>query len=203
MAPKTLIAILLLIFSGATFFLLVAPQFGEVRDLGGTKARLQEELATTQGKITSTKKAIGRFMALEEEDIARIEAGLPEEVDVPNLLVLVESLIFSSGLITQDIDVRVPEPVVRRPSPQAASARPGSIAPRFLNQAPEEDRGYKEVAISFAMLGTYESFKGFLQAAEQSLRIFDVETISFFSAASGEASGVIRFSMKMNTYYRE
>jgi len=203
MAPKTLITILLFIFSGAIFFLLVMPQFREIRDLAATKTRLQGELAMNREKITSTKKAIAKFTALEQEDIARIEAALPKEIDLPNLLILVEGLIFSSGLIAQDIDVQVPRPVVGRTAPQAAPARAGSISPRFLSQTTEEDRGHRAATIVFSMLGTYESFKGFLQAAERSLRIFDAETISFFSSASGEASGVLRFSMKMKTYYKE
>ena len=203
MAPKTLITILLLIFSGALFFLLVMPQFREVRALADAKTRLQGEVATVQEKIISTKNTIAKFMAIEREDVARIEAALPKEIDLPNLLVLVESLVSSSGLITQDIDVLVSKPVVGVARSQAAVAGARGISPRFLSKPTEEDRGHRAATIALSMLGTYESFKGFLQDAERSLRIFDVETISFSSPASGQSTGVFRFSMKMKTYYKE
>ena len=203
MAPKTLITILLLIFSGALFFLLVMPQFREVRDLKVANTRLRGEVESVREKITSTKKAIAKFKAIEQEDIARIEAALPKEIDLPNLLVLVESLISSSGLITQDIDVLASKPIVVRAAAQTTSQGARGISPRFLSKATEEDRGHRAATIVFSMLGTYESFKGFLADAERSLRIFDVETISFSSPASGEGSGIFRFSMKMKTYYKE
>lgn len=203
MNPKTLVTILLLIFSGALFFLLIMPQFREVRDLRSTKTRLQGEVETVREKITSTKKAIAKFEALKQEDIARIEAALPKEIDLPNLLVLVESLISSSGLITEDINVQESKPIVVRATEQATSQGAGGISPRFLSGLTGEDRGHRAATIIFSLLGTYESFKGFLQVTERSLRIFDVETISFSSPTGGEGSGVFRFSVKMNTYYKE
>ena len=202
MNPKTLITILLLIFSGVLFFLLVMPKVREVRELASTKTRLQGEVETVREKIVSTKNTIAKFTAIEQGDITRIEAALPKEIDLPNLLVLVESLISSSGLITQDIDVLASKPIVRRAAAQTTSQSAGGISPRFLSAPTEEDRGHAVATIAFSMLGTYESFKAFLQDAERSLRIFDVETISFSSPASGQ-SAVFSFSMKMKTYYKE
>lgn len=184
MAPKTLGAIVILIFSGVIFFLLVMPQFRASQDLRSLNTRLKGEARVAREKITSTQSVIDQFEALEQSDIARVEAALPKELDLPNLLVLVESLISSSGLIVQDIDVRS----TARVAPQAATQEPPS-------------EGREEASIDFSMIGTYESFRSFLEDAERSLRIFDAKSLNFSSPSISQGVGGFRFSVTMNTYF--
>ena len=70
----------------------------------------------------------------------------------------------------------------------------------LIGEGIQVDERIGSLDISFTLHGTYESFKAFLIEAERSLRIFDVETITFSSERS---PGSITFGVKMKTYIKE
>jgi hypothetical protein len=65
--------------------------------------------------------------------------------------------------------------------------------------------------VSFSLSGppTYDSFKQLLRAIERSVRIFDLESITFKSTSdavgqtTGQSSGNAKYSLSVKAYYLE
>jgi len=199
MKPRIIVAFVILIFSAVLAFALVMPKFEETTGLRVKHASQTEETSDVKAKFDTTRLAILQFQKLREPDKDRVNLALPDEVDLPDLLVLVDALISRAGLIGEDININVPSSKAAQVQAPVLPAQ-GAIAPKFL--APQEPPGRGEIDISFSAVGSYESFKSFLKELEMSLRIFDVQTVSFDVPQLAEKiSGAFRFGVSMKTYY--
>lgn len=168
MSSKAITTFVILALIGVAFFVLLWPKIGEIQGVRGEVSDKSADGAIIKERVETTRKAISQFQGLSDSDINMVESALPNDVDLPNLFVLIQSLISSAGLIGEDIRVG-------------------------------EDSG--GVSISFTLRGGYESLKAFLSEAEKSLRIFDLESITFTSsgARGGDENSFI-FGLKMKTY---
>lgn len=158
MNPKTIIIFVLLVFAGVLFVTFGLPRIRDIQDLRSDTLEQAKALEIVQEKFESTKGVISQFQSIEEGDRRRIASALPKSLDLPNLLVHLDALVSSSGLLSEAIDAR-------------------------------------ETVINITVLGNYESLKVFLNELEQSLRIFDVETVSFTEDS--------RFSLSIKTYFQQ
>jgi Tfp pilus assembly protein PilO len=177
MTPKTILIFVPLILIAIAFLLFGLPQIRSILDLRGKVLEQKSALKVIQGKFESTKDVVGQFQAIRETDRELVASALPMGVDLPNLLVRLETLISSSGLVSEAIEVK-------RGEEQPGE---GVLASSVVN---------------ITVLGNYESLKVFLKALEQNLRIFDVETISFAAPALSEGGGDFRFSLSIKTYHQ-
>lgn len=158
MTPKKIIIFVLLVLAGVIFVAFGLPQIKSIQDLRGDARDKERDFAAILEKFESTKAVIAQFRSIEERDRELVLSALPKDLDVPNLLVRLDDLVVSSGLVSEAI-------------------------------------GIKGDVISITVLGNYESLKVFLKQLEQSLRIFDVEAISFAEDS--------RFSLSIKTYYQQ
>ena len=166
MNPKTITTFVVLAAAGVVFFLMVWPKVGEVQGLRAALSDRQADALIIGNRFESTKKAIEQFNRLSKADIGLVESALPESPDLPNLYILLQSIISSAGLIGEDIQVT-------------------------------KDKNDDSLNISVTLHGSYESLKAYLSEAEKSLRIFDVESITF---SSPEVSSIFKFGVKMKTW---
>jgi len=199
MKPKVIITFVALVFSAVLVFVLVLPEFKELGSLRDRLLKQKEETAQIRNKFETTRQAIIQFERLIPKDIERVNLSLPDKMDLPDLLVLVDSLIAQAGLIGEDINISFPSVKEGKPAiflPQTA----GVITPKFIKQ--EEFSGRGEANINLSVIGSYESFKAFLEQLEKSLRIFDVQSVSFSTPQTAERiAGAFRFGVSMKTYY--
>jgi Tfp pilus assembly protein PilO len=105
MNPKSIITFVIILFAGAVLVVLVWPKAREIGVLRGEILGGREDALLIEQKFETTKKAILEFNNLSREDLAIIESALPADADLPNLFVLMQSLIASSGLVGEDIKV--------------------------------------------------------------------------------------------------
>lgn len=200
MKPQLIITFALLVLGGVFVFVLVLPKFEAIGVLQNKLARNREDIKIAESKFQATKKAIDQFKNLTQKDLNLVDSALPDKMDLPDLLVLVDALIAQSGLIGEDITIHAETDESQKnviASPLAA----GTIAPKFI-QKQDDISGRGKASISFSVIGSYELFKLFLKQLEQNLRIFDVQTISFTSVHSaGKSDEAFRFGVHMNTYY--
>lgn len=164
MNPKSITILVVLAVSGVLAGVFIWPEVGVVQDMRARVGSRQAEVRVIEQRFYATAEAVSQYEKLSAEDIEMVGLALPEEADLPNLYILLQSLISSAGLIGEGIQV---------------------------------NEGIGSLGISFTLHGTYESFRAFLIEAERSLRIFDVETITFSSERSSDN---ITFGIKMKTY---
>jgi Tfp pilus assembly protein PilO len=106
MNPKVIAIFVLLAFAGVISYFLVMPKFSEVSDFKDKVKRQEDNLKTVNEKFEATKAAIAKFQTMPGKDRELIDLALPSEEDSPDLYVLVDSLIYSAGLITEDIEIK-------------------------------------------------------------------------------------------------
>lgn len=149
-------------------------------------------------KLENNEAALAEFRGIREQDMDLIDKAVPQELDLPNILVLTQSLSSSAGLIIEDISVEVQE---EKDSllVYGLQAQPGAITPGVIKDPRQEN--IRTAVISLDVGGGYQSFKAFLGVLEKSLRISDVQSIAFFVKEEKEGFQEIRFSLVINTYF--
>ncbi len=166
MNSKTILTFLPVIVTAVLFLIFGLPRIRSIQDIRGDVLAQRSDLTAMREKFESTKDVVAQFQSIEERDRELVASALPMSLDLPNLLVSLETLISSSGLVSEAIEVK-----------------PAGL-------------------INITVLGNYESLKVFLKELERSLRIFDVETISFTVPTLSEGgAGDFRFSLSIKTYY--
>lgn len=190
----------MLVLTGVLVFTLILPKGEEVGALQKKFSAKKGEMELARAKFETTKQAVSQFQSLVKPEIEGVNSAFPDRVDLPDLFVLTDSFISKSGLIGGDIRVNVREDELGE-QPTFIPAG-GVVAPRFLGIA--ETKGFGEIDVSFSVVGDYESFKVFLKDLEKSLRIFDVQSVSFSVPEFGErVAGGFRFGVNMKTYYNK
>ena len=175
---------------------LLFPLIGDVRQKQADSDQLQNDFFAFETGIRRIERAVAQIDSVSTTDKGLVEAALPASPDVPNLLVVINSLIIDAGLITENISIQ--ENVAVR---EQAAQISGRLVEAGLRTQELADQGIGVAEVSFTARGTYESFKAFSEAAEKSLRLFDLATIDFSAVQQSGGSTQFRFDVTMRTYY--
>ena len=119
---------------------------------------------------------------IQEEDITRLEALLPDSVNNVQVILDLNALASRSGVTLSDIDVTT--------SSRGSGAQ--SDSPEVTTQGP-----IGSVDLTLTAIGTYQSFRTFLSGIEYSVRILDVSTLS----VKGSDTGVYSYKMAIRLYW--
>lgn len=172
---------------------LVLPSFDSFsnaqRNLKAEEGRLQE-LKELKDKLTNLS---GRYSAREEE-LKKVSSALPSGNDILSLLVTLEALSYQNGLMLKNMDF-LPEEEKSKKTPAVSDQS---------SLAGSAQLSVKKLGVDLTLQGDYKSFKSFLKAAENSLRIMDVNTISFSASKEGlgESNRVFDYTVNLAVYYR-
>lgn len=161
----------------------VAALRAEIRDLD-TALLAAEKFKEKELQLTQEQRAIA------PEQLARLEAFLPDSVDNVQLIVDMNSLAARSGVQLSDFDIVGGEEVG---ADQAAGAPGGgAVAPAFA-LGPAETTESLELSVS--AIGSYAAFRTFLDGIERSLRPLDIVELSVEDSATGVYTYDITFRL--------
>ena len=131
---------------------------------------------------------------ISKDDLARIDEAMPQSQQAAELIAFFESLSGRNGLVLKNIELS--EKIDAKIAEAPGQPRPGAGI-----QAPTKQSGsVREFPIIMSMLGTYDSFKNFLEALEKNLRLVDMDSLSF--SATG-ATDLFSYNLKLKTYYQK
>ena len=150
------VAILGLVFLGLLFFLTL-PTYSKVKSARTKLDQKEKELENTQNLVAVLDQLSSQFSNL-VTDLEKVEVAIPQEKDLPRLLVEIPTLATQNGLIVRNIN--------------------------FGKQIEKGD--YKAIPIILDVKGSYLNLKSFFGAVEQNLRIFDVVSFSFGGSEGGQ-----------------
>jgi len=125
-----------------------------------------------------------------KESIDKMDNILPPNVDIPDLIVQLEALVFEQGLILDKLEVKIP--TEETASSRAEAARTGQVAAAVQK--------YKIVNIELGFTGDYSALKNFLKATEENMRLIDIDSIGISPEA--EASGIFNYDLTLKSYYQ-
>lgn len=210
MDRKIIISLFSLAIGIILIFILIVPLYSSVRGLFAEISQQEETITKLEELLAKTKELKDGYQQVEAE-ANRIFLGLPEEKDVPNLLVQFESLANSNGLFLGAIkfgQLKGEE----KSSPAPASAEEFSEEESADQPAPVINQQIpKESSVDLSLSGSYSAFKKYLTDIEKNIRSMDVSSFNFSikEAGLGETTTILtpspdifEFSLGINVYYQ-
>jgi hypothetical protein len=169
MTSRILPVIFMLIAFGL-FFGYVGPTYsGNIAALRGEIRSYDAALAASKAYTAKAGQIAETRSAIPEEDLARLEAFLPDGVDNVQLIVDLDALAERSGITLSGFDVEGP------------GEDGGSENALML----ESEGSVESLAIGVTAVGDYNSFKTFLGSVERSLRPLDLIALSLDDSETG------------------
>ena len=177
-APIFLLLVTVALFVG---FVLLRPLVMEYRESQGTIANTAMLLKDEQGYLDSLRQSILAAQTIAPQTLQDVEEALPQQPDVPKLLVMMSTLAQ-----VNNVDLSNVQFTVSRAAAQEGDAFGGLET--------------VDIGINVASLG-YAGTRRYLDALERNLRLLDVGVISLQpSGAAGSADGRWSYGLQLRAY---
>ena len=178
MSPK-LFNLLLIIGSFALYHFLVGPLYSgkdtgiwvpenNIQSLRENIRRHDNALSKIDAILSEASRFEKDYLAIDDEIKKNMEIMVPSKVDDIRLLSEVSKIAYDSGIAAKDITVKDKQ----------------GVFPKYN--------------ISVTVKASYKDFKNFMALYETSLRLFNIETVSFKSA---DEDGLSKFDLVLSTHY--
>lgn len=198
------IVVALILLIGGFFFLY--PKFSEIRTVGVFDLqRTQNQLDLKRQIVDETQNLTKIYDNLNLDDVAKLQELLPKEEDLPNLFVQVEAIATASNLRLENVGFTDLGAAAKAAVPVAAAATTdettGTTTTPKTTATPVTHvtaASLHQVSVSFTVSGSsgYNDLKTFLTNVESSIRIFDIQSLSY--APTGQAE---QYQINAITYY--
>jgi Tfp pilus assembly protein PilO len=123
----------------------------------------------------------------------RIKKFLPDNVDNIKLVLEINRVAEQYGLQVKNIKYDLAKPAIPVGSQFVAQAKAGPV------------KDYSDFDLEFSLQGSYGNFVNFMESLERSLRIVDIESISFSSTEALSPTGAptdnYKYDLKIKTYW--
>jgi Tfp pilus assembly protein PilO len=202
MNKKIVISLISLVIAGALVFVFIVPLWSSVKTLQREIGVKKQEVSKVEELLAKTRQLQKEYQEVEKE-AAKIFLALPEEEDIPHLLVQFEALAASNGLLLESIRFNQPVQEKERISqgfPQS-NLQKSSQSKKTLSTFPS-------LSVNVTVSGTYDAFKGYLAGLENNVRSIDVHSIQF-ATRQGEKEaklsaswGIFEFNLGASVYYQ-
>lgn len=159
---------------------LIMPVFEDV----SSRRTVREEKKEIIIELENLKKKTAQWrvdFSKAEESIVKMNLALPDEEDFPNLIVALENLAGSSGVILGSIDFG-----------SAIRGRSSAVKSDEVNALTSD--------LTMQVRGTYEAFKLFLDKIESNVRVIDIQSINFSSDSA--KAGIFDFTILAKVYHQ-
>ncbi len=184
---RRIIPFVLIAAAAGVVFTNILPAYEETKIIEEELAELDSALAVAKRADELAKKHradIDRISEKERETLATI---VPDKIDMVALVNDIQGIAIRNAMVLRKVEARDRDD--------------------DRGDAPPEQQRYRAQTVKVELAGTYESFLGFLEEAERSLQLLDVEAVSFGSRSSvieeeEESPGPKEygFSLKLTAY---
>ncbi|MEK9174611.1 MAG: type 4a pilus biogenesis protein PilO [Patescibacteria group bacterium] len=189
LVTNTLVAVILFL----AFWLVARPVWNGVFELRQEVA-LKKTSIDLERQVIAKLNSINNVLAEQKSNVERLEQAIPDSELKPELISIMENLASQNGLSLIAVNV------------EGVKDESGARTNRGREVTPKDTIGRLKVDINAS--GNYSSFKSWLMAVEKSLRIIDLNKITFSVAKQKTASGeelatvdpTMDYSLGMVTY---
>jgi len=213
---RFLFPIFIIILAGLIFFGLAMPMYygsdnsylkqyllhgsGKgIKTLVLERASLKEGLKTTAELQKISKDLEQRINSIKDSDLIRLDRYLPDNIDNVQLILDVNSIALQSGMQIKNIKIEtVADKVSKALPPAKATSQDPTVGGL--------DHQISTLRMSFSTAGSYNNFLNFLDNLSHSLRLLDVEEISFQSVNAqtttpAQSKDFYQYNLKIKTYW--
>jgi len=198
MSKKNIIIIVSLVGALILVFIFIEPLWTSIKFLKQEIEQEKLEMVRTEKILAKVAEINQEYQGLEGE-AEKISLALPEEKDIPYLLVQFENLASANGLLLETIDFVQASGNQGSGGSQSSETQIKKISPVFPS-----------LSLKVKLSGSYDAFKGYLTSLENHIRAMDTHLISFEvkSSKGGESSptfnpGIFEFDLGISVYYKK
>ncbi|MDP3958457.1 MAG: type 4a pilus biogenesis protein PilO [bacterium] len=163
------------------FYFFTDPYYKEVQALTQEKASYEQALDNSKRLQAKRDELRERFNAFPVASIERLERMVPNNVDNVRLVLELDRMAAKYGMSVKNI--RLDSKADRNKERDLIGA---------------SDKPFGSVSLEFAVDGPYRNFVSFMEDLEKSLRVVDIESVSF--SVSGDL-GVSQHNVRIKTYW--
>jgi len=166
------------------FFVLDWPIFKKIGELNKKINQEQTQYENQYKAVEVAKSIINQYKSLLSVS-QTISLSIPRDPEVQNLLAQLENITTQSGLALQNINFE-------------------NIGATLPQSQKDIVKSYRTLRLTLGLLGNYESFKTWLGAIENNIRLMDVVKITFtgLSSEAQKTTGLFNFKVILNVYYQ-
>lgn len=158
------------------------PQYQVVKELSAQAAQYDDALNKAKDLRATRDALLSKRNTFSQDDIDRLQRALPDNVDNIRLIIDINNIASRHGLSLKSV---------------AVGDVSDSAASRSAVAVGNSGSPIGSVTVNFTVTADYGSFLAFLHDLEHSLRIVDVESISFKSS-SGSTND---YGLSIRTYW--
>lgn len=136
------------------------------------------------------------------QELSKLNQAMPVGIGDQDLLVTLEGMTMNNGLLLNSVNINE----IKDAKKELLALQGEGSAAAGAVLASRTSEKYKKVTLTLDLLGDYSSFKGFLKACEQNVRVLNVKEIKFTagntsSSGSAQPGNTFRFLVDLETYY--
>ena len=176
---RLLTPLLLLMISIALFVWFTQPLMDDVATINSQITSLQSVLSSASELASVRDSLLKNYNQISDEDKTRLAKALPDQVDNVRLIIDVDTIASKYGMKLKNAQV-------------TADAAAGAAG-----VASADGKRYSTVTLGFSVNGSYDKLKLFLADLEKSLRIVDINSLSF----SADDHDNNEYSIILKTYW--
>lgn len=181
---RLILSILMIAASVAGFAGFIVPHYHQVSALRVQEADYQRILQNARTLQEERNTLVQKYNAFDPQALARLGEMFPSNPENMQLILELYALASQYGLSLQNVKIEDPA------TDSTAVSRPGT---------PSSSSEVGTLRINFSVVGPYGGFTDFLRGVERSLRIIDVEKVSF--SAADEKTQTYQYTVGIKTYW--
>lgn len=180
---RTVLPILLLVASAGLFFGFTNPTYEATKQISAQTAAYDQALTTAKQLRDQRDQLLAKRDTFSADDVQKLERMLPDNVDNIRLIIDINNIAARHGLALKNVALGT---VSSASSARSASAVGASGDP------------VGSVELGFAITSSYATFQAFLADLEHSLRLIDVEKLSFKNSGMADLND---YTLTIRTYW--
>lgn len=188
MNQKIIISLISLLIGTVLIFVFTNSLWSSVKNLKEDISQSENYLAKLEGLLLKTEELNQSYQGIGVE-VDNLFLAIPNEKDIPFLLVQFESLASSNGLLLDSISFEESEK--DKTTSEKTIIQDSSQLPYFT--------------ANIKVNGSYNAFKNYLKALENSIRAIDVYSINFTPFVNKnnplDSLDIFEFNIKARAYY--
>ncbi len=187
---KVIFPIIMTIAAIGLFVVYTNPAYKEVSSLRTVQAAYDQALNNSQQLLKVRNDLMVKFNNLSLSDKDRLTKLMPDTVDNIRLIIDTQNIAIGHGMTLKDIkyDARA-----------QSNANNTTTAPATPGQLAASQKDYGTFELEFSVTGTYQNFLAFITDIEQSLRLVDIESVTFQAPEAGSAN--MKYVIRIRTYW--
>ena len=183
--------LILVIAAIGLFVVFTNPNYQDIGDLRVKQAAYNQALNNSQELLKVRNQLTDKYNNLPSTDRDRLEKLMPNTVDNIRLIIDIQNVALTHGMNPKDIKYDA-----RAGSTASGTTNQQAVNPQDLASSQKE---YGTFELEFSVTGPYQNFLAFVQDLEQSLRLVDIESVTFQAAETGSSN--MKYIIRIRTYW--